>query len=199
MIQLNPEQEDVLSELVNIGIGRASATLNEMIGHHIQLQVPSVKLIHKEDLHRYIAYEKEALLSSVQMGFQGDFAGNAVLVFPQEAASILVSSLTDEPQDSPDMDELKAGTLTEIGNILINGVMGSIANFLNVGLQYSVPDYLECQACHLGDLGGKESSILLAEASFTIDELKVQGDILLIFHVSSFKNLLFCVNQELAQ
>jgi len=199
MTALTPEQEDVLSELMNMGIGRASATLNEMIGHHIHLQVPSVKLIHKNDLHQYVAYEIDAVLSSVQMNFEGEFDGNAVLVFPQEAASVLVSSLTDEPQDSPDMDELKAGTLTEVGNILINGVMGSMANFLDVGLQYSVPDYLECQTQHLAALGGKESKILLAEASFTIDELKVQGDILLFFHVSSFDNLLSYINQELEQ
>jgi len=140
MIQLNHDQEDVLSELMNMGVGRASAILNEMIGHHIRLHVPTVKLIRKEHLSQYVAYDEHESLSSVQMGFQGHFDGNAVLVFPQEAASILVSSLTDEPQDSPDMNELKSGTLTEIGNILINGVMVSMANFLDVRLNYAVPD-----------------------------------------------------------
>ncbi|MDQ6973304.1 MAG: chemotaxis protein CheC [Mariprofundaceae bacterium] len=198
MIQLNSEQEDVLSELMNMGVGRASATLNEMIGHHIRLHVPKVQLIRKEDLKQYVTYNEYESLSSVQMGFQGHFDGNAVLVFPQEAASILVSSLTDEPQGSPDMNELKSGTLTEIANILINGVMGTMANFLDVRLNYSVPDYLECDVKHLSSLGGSNARILLAEASFTIDELKVQGDILLFFHISSFQNLLLCIDRELA-
>ncbi|MDQ6994858.1 MAG: chemotaxis protein CheC [Mariprofundaceae bacterium] len=198
MIQLNSEQEDVLSELVNMGVGSASAILNEMIGHHIRLQVPKVKLIRKEDLSQYVNYCENESLSSVKMGFEGSFDGNAVLVFPQEAASILVSSLTDEPQDSPDMNELKSGTLTEIGNILINGVMGSMSNFLDVRLNYSVPDYLECDVKHLSCLGGHDASILLAEASFTIDDLKVQGDILLFFHMSSFQTLLACIDRELA-
>jgi len=197
MIQLSLDQEDVLSELMNIGVGRASATLNEMVGHHIRLQVPCVKLIRKENLHEYVAYDDDTSLSSVQMNFRGEFDGNAVLVFPQEAASILVSSLTDEPQNPSEMDALKSGTLTEIGNILINAVLGSIANFLDVGLQYSVPDYLECKVDHLCALGGQASTILLAEASFTIDELKVQGDILLFFHVSSFESLLSYVDREL--
>jgi len=199
MIELTEEQEDILSELVNIGVGRAAATLNEMIGHHIHLRVPFVKLICKENFHDYVDYDDETSLSSVQMGFQGDFNGNAVLVFPEESASILVSSLTDEPQDSPEMDELKSGTLIEVGNILINGVMGSIGNLLKAKLDYAVPDYLECKVDYLSSLGGNKSSILLAEASFAIDELKVQGDILLFFHVSSFENVLQFVNRELEQ
>jgi len=198
VIELSPEQEDVLTELVNMGVGRASATLNEMIGHHIRLQVPTVKLIRKENLHHYMRYENNDVLSSVNMGFQGDFEGQAVLVFPQEAASILVSSLTDEAQDSPKMDELKSGTLSEIGNILINGVMGSMANFLDVRLNYSVPNYSECQVSQLSSMGAEGATILLAEASFSIDELKVQGEVLLIFHVGSFQKLLSCVNRELA-
>jgi len=198
VIELSPEQEDVLTELVNMGVGRASATLNEMIGHHIRLQVPTVELIRKENLHHYMGYESTDVLSSVQMGFRGDFEGQAVLVFPQEAASILVSSLTDEAQDSPEMDELKSGTLSEIGNILINGVMGSMANFLDVRLNYSVPNYSECQVNQLSSMGAEGAAILLAEASFSIDELKVQGEVLLIFHVGSFQKLLSCVNRELA-
>ncbi len=198
MISLSHEQEDVLSELMNMGVGRAAATLNEMIGHHIHLQVPVVKVILKEQLSQYVGYDVDTSLSSVRMKFQGDIEGNAVLIFPQEAASILVASLTDEPQDSLDMDDLKSGTLTEVGNILISSVMGSMANFLDVTLNYSVPDYLECNEGNLSVLGGQNDCILLAEASFTIDELKVKGEILLFFHISSFQNLLAYIDRELA-
>jgi len=198
MISLTHEQEDALSELMNIGVGRAAATLNEMIGHHIHLQVPVVKLIVREQLNQYMSCEKGLPLSTVQMAFQGDIKGNAALIFPQESASILVASLTDEPQDSFDMDELKSGTLTEVGNILISGVMGSMANFLGVRLDYSVPDYLECHVESLSVLGGQSDCILLAEASFTIDELKVNGNILLFFHVASFQSLLAYIDRELA-
>jgi len=76
-------------------------------------------------------------------------------------------------------------------------VMGSMANFLDVSLSYSVPDYLECNVKSLSGLGGHDASILLAETSFTIDELKVRGDILLFFHISSFQNLLNCIDREL--
>jgi len=199
MTMLTAAQTDVLSELMNIGVGRASATLNSMVGHHIQLHVPYVTLIQKEFLRDYLPYPPESLISGVNMAFEGTFEGSAALLFPQEAASVLVSSLTDEPQDSLEMGELKSGTLTEIGNILINGVMGSIANILDAGLKYSVPDYMECEMEQLGLLSGaSDATVLLAETSFNIDELKVQGNIILFFCVSSFDNLLQYIDRELA-
>ncbi len=42
-----------------------------------------------------------------------------------------------------DMDALRAGTFCEVGNIVLNGVMGSISNMLNFDFDYSVPEYLE--------------------------------------------------------
>ena len=197
-MNLTDEQRDVLSELVNIGVGQASSTLNEMIGHHIRLQVPSVKMIHESALGNHIgSADALGLFSSVYMGFQGDFDGRAMLVFPQKSANILVSSLLGEGSDDG-MNELKSGTLVEVGNILINGVMGSMANMLGASLRYTVPDYLECEAMNLVKGESEDGCLLLAEASFVIDDLRVQGNILLFFQVTSFERLLACVEQELA-
>ncbi len=197
-MNLTDEQRDVLSELVNIGVGQASSTLNEMIGHHIRLKVPCVRMIYENELSEHIG-DADALgmLSSVYMGFQGDFDGRAMLVFPQKSANILVSSLLGEGSDEG-MNELKSGTLVEVGNILINGVMGSMANMLGASLRYTVPDYLECEAMNLVKGESEDGCLLLAEASFVIDDLRVQGNILLFFQVTSFKRLLACVEQELA-
>ena len=37
-------QVDALTELINIGVGRAAGMLNQILEAHIQLQVPSVKI-----------------------------------------------------------------------------------------------------------------------------------------------------------
>ena len=48
-----------------------------------------------------------------------------------------------------DLNAMKVATLTEIGNIVLNGVMGSIANVLSGPLTYSVPIYNESSIMHL--------------------------------------------------
>jgi len=197
-MNLTDEERDVLSELVNIGVGQASSTLNEMIGHHIHLKVPRVKMIYEHELHEYMCDDGDGgMFSSVNMSFQGDFDGRAMLVFPQKSANILVSSLLGEASDDG-MNELKSGTLVEVGNILINGVMGSMANMLGASLRYTVPDYLECEALHLVKGESEDGMLLLAEASFVIDDLRVEGNVLLFFQVASFERLLACVARELA-
>jgi len=198
MTTLNNEQTDALTELVNIGIGHAAASLNSMVGHHIQLHVPKVYLAQRNTINKYFHTDFQNI-SSVIMKFSGPFDGTSALIFPKESAEILVACLTGEPKDSSAMDELKAGALTEVGNILINGVMGSISNMLQTTLQYSVPDYIEGTLDHLIDIDAQIGhSILIAETVFHINELDVKGTVALFFHVESFAVLLQKLDQEIA-
>ncbi|MDX8398283.1 MAG: hypothetical protein R8K49_08195 [Mariprofundaceae bacterium] len=197
MLKINPEQADALTELINIGVGKAAATLNSMVGHSVELNVPYVSIINKENLIEHFPYNFESA-SSISMNFKGNFDGKSVLLFPKEAANILAASLTDEPIDSPDIDELRAGTLTEVGNILINGIMGSMANMLNTPLHYSVPDYNESNIETLISLDPNlAQSLLIAETSFCINDLKVSGSFLLFFQISSFDTLLTHIDKAL--
>jgi chemotaxis protein CheC len=198
MVTLTSEQSDALTELVNIGIGQAAASLNSMVGHHIQLHVPKVYLIQRNTIKQNFHNDFHNL-SSVIMQFSGTFEGSAALIFPKESAETLVAYLTDTSEDALDMDELKAGALTEVGNILINGVMGSISNMLQAMLHYSVPDYIEGNIDNLMNIGNQDGdSILIAETVFKINELNVKGTVALFFHVASFETLLQHLDKEIS-
>jgi len=197
MISLTNEQTDALTELVNIGIGHAAASLNTMVGHHIQLHVPHVYLAQSDAILKNFPDDSDSV-SSVIMKFSGNFSGSSALIFPKESAETLVSCLTGEPQDSNDMDELKSGALTEVGNILINGVIGSIANMLEATLQYSVPDYIEGKLESTIDMHHASDTVLIAETVFHINELDVKGTVALFFHVESFDTLLQQLEQEIS-
>ena len=79
----------------------------------------------------------EEWLSMVSLNFSGGTDGVAMLAFPLESAAKLVSIVsivTERDLMSCDIDSLKEGALTEIGNIIMNGVMGSFANILKLRL-----------------------------------------------------------------
>lgn len=193
MPQLTEEQSDALRELINIGVGNAAGMLSEMIEFHIKLQIPEVDVVSPLELQNEL---KNRLgtdpLSAVKLGFSGSFAGGAQLVFPTDSAASLVSVLTGEDVGNPDLDALKISTLSEVGNIVINGVMGSIGNVLNRSLDYAVPSYAEEQIDRLlpNQKSDPSSAVLLAPARFSIEELHVQGDIIIFFDVGSFEILL---------
>jgi len=197
-MNLTPSQLDVLQEIINIGVGRAANVLNEMIAAHIRLQVPAIKVLSRLDIKQELAHRlRLEPISSVRLGFTGTLSGNAHLVFPTDSASKLVAILTDEEIGTPDLDAVKIGTLTEVGNIVINGAIGSISNLLKQQLRYSMPAYIEGSIEQLLTNGSSSinATILLAQTRFTIDQLQVEGDIILFFNLGSFDILLTSIEQ----
>ena len=197
-MKLSTRQLDALQELVNIGIGQAAGVLNDMIDSPIRLQIPYLQILTpidvEEELEQHLNGEQ---IAAVQLKFTGSFGGIAQLVFPTDSAAMLVTMLTGEEVGTHDLDSVKIGTLSEVGNIVINGVMGAISNVLQQRLNYSIPTYSEGTIASLLVSGGlaTDTVVLLAQTSFMIERLHIEGDIILIFNVNSFDTLLAAINQ----
>lgn len=190
-IQLSPVQIDVLQELINIGVGRAAALLNRMIATHIKLYVPELRILSPEDLQALYLEQSQTPFAAVRLSFSGKFTGTSALVFPPDSASKLVSVIIGEDSLSLDMDSIRIGTLQEVGNIVLNGVMGSIGNVLNEHIIYSPLDYFEGQFASLVQFDQDETStVLLARARFDVEQLSIGGDIIILFHLGTFDVLL---------
>ena len=191
-MNLSPFQQDALTELLNIGVGRAAGVLNEMLDAHISLQIPRVQIIGSDDPMEVNDSMGGERISSVQMPFGAGFSGLAALAFPPNSASNLVAALTSERPGSAELDSLRVGALSEVGNIVINNVIGSIGNVLEREMQYGVPRYVEDSFDRLLSIDGKAGSgvMLLAQTRFSIEEHRIDGDILLFFELESFDQLL---------
>jgi chemotaxis protein CheC len=77
-----------------------------------------------------------------------------------------------------------------VGNIIINGVVGAVANMLQMDISYSAPNYLEDSLRAITSLFSMGEVVIMARARFTIEEFNVEGDILLLFEVGSFAALI---------
>lgn len=195
MMNFTTEEIDTLKEIINIGVGEASGTLNEILSTHINLQIPYVKILNidmmKKELQLRLGKEK---LSTVELEFFGTLKGYAKLVFPTDSAIKLISIVSDEEMEMPqsELDELKVGALTEIGNIVISGVMGSMSNLLNQSLDYFVPSYIEGDVDTIININclEKDNFLLLAQTSFLVKKTRIKGDIILIFNLCCFPTML---------
>ncbi|MBN1219352.1 MAG: chemotaxis protein CheC [Anaerolineae bacterium] len=191
-----PDQIDTLKELINIGVGRAAGMLNSMLQSQVLLEVPYVKIFSLLTLKEEMGKLGSQKLSTVRLSFKGPFSGVASLVFPPDSAGKFVDVLTGEEPATPDLDSIRIGTLTEVGNIILNGVMGSIGNVLDRRINYSVPTYIEdnIERLLLADGLDADTTILLAHTHFTIEQLCIEGDIILLFEVGSFDALLSAID-----
>jgi chemotaxis protein CheC len=196
---MNPTeaQLDTLKEIINVGIGRAAAILNDMLSARVYLDVPEVRLWSIAELTEQIRSTGDDRLAVVSLDFRGPFTGTAHLVFPTESAIKLATILAGDDPEGQEMDSLIIGTITEVGNILINGVMGSIGNILNLRFLYSIPSYEEntLDRIMLTDGAVQDITVLLVRTRFTIKSLSIDGDMLLIYNVGSFSELLAAIDR----
>lgn len=195
-MNLTPEQADTLGELINIGVGRAAGMLNEMTEAYVRLEVPLVRAISVVEFKEEMESEGVDRLVAVQLGFDGPFFGTADLVFPPESAMKLVTLLTGEEPGTLEFESVKAGTLSELGNIVINGVMGSMGNLLEQQIGYSLPRYMEDTIDHVLTFAGADTArpILFASTRFTIEQFKIQGEVILLFDMGSFDSLIAAID-----
>ena len=119
-------------------------------------------------------------------------SGLTALIFPQESAAQLVMLMTRETEESGEMDAIRIETLKEVGNIIINAVMGSIANVLSQHLNYSLPTYQELGMNALaGSIHARvDDRLIIANAHFRIEDKPIDGNILLILELGSMDALL---------
>jgi chemotaxis protein CheC len=202
MKEVDEQTIDAIREIVNIGVGRAAGQLQEMTGSHIRLQIPSITIVPFNEIE---AFENTFIsgdrLSAVLLDFKGSFSGISAVVFPPESAAVLVMLLTGEQEQSPELDAMRIEALKEVGNIIINAVMGSIANVLSEHLVYSIPTYYEGPMVNLAGLkrkSGSDECVLLARTNFLVEKLNVKGDILLILEIGSLDALVGSISRVLS-
>ena len=185
MVELTPDQHDALQELVNIGVGRAAGVLNSMLETHISLRVPHLSIMTPDELSAELCREGGGTLSSVQLEFRGPFSGIAALVFPVDGAAKLVRVVADEDDPDEDFDSLRIGTLEEIGNIVINGVMGTFGNLVDGDLHYKVPNYMDTSCDQLAESWSEVSANFLSiDVSFDVASHAIRGTLQLLFELN---------------
>lgn len=191
-METTEKQIEALRELINIGVGRSASILNTMLNSHIILQVPLLKVLNISELNDEVKTFSKGKLSTVILKFEGPFSGSAELIFPCETAMTLVNSLVGENPIGMDFDSIRSGTLCEIGNVVLNGVMGSISNIFSSYFKYSVPEYIEDVAENIFSerVVDFDMKVLLAKTKFIIKELNIDGDIMLFFEVSALDRLI---------
>jgi len=139
---LNELQLDALTEMVNIGVNRAAAGLREMVGEQVHLSVPNVALVSRDQAISTLAATEASSLVGIHQVFDGDVTGRALLIFPDTKSLELVRAVAGSEMSLEEIIELEHEALAEIGNIILNGCMATLANMLERNLKMSLPEIL---------------------------------------------------------
>ncbi|NRA40460.1 MAG: response regulator [Planctomycetes bacterium] len=181
-----------VSELVNIGIGKAAASISKMLERRIELSVPFVEVGNIDAIKG--VFDKHAEnVSVIEQGFRGDIAGSAALIFSPECISTLINILfgaNDLQTETSIIHKERESVMSEIGNIFVNGIMGTIGGLINSSIEYKLPCYYESKSDDIcsGWTEGNEG-FLAASVTFTVENTIVTGNFILIFEIGSLSSL----------
>lgn len=196
---ISDEDIDAIREILNVGIGRSAQMLNCITKSHITLSIPKLRICDANNLDQDLEKSLNDLSANVKLEFSGVFSGITAVAFPKDSAAKLVMAMTGEDAGTPELDSLRLETLKEVGNIMINGVIGSISNMLKIHFKYSLPSYEEGSITRLINTGRKvyDEQILMATACFQIEDLDVEGKIFIILEIGSMQVLIENINKIL--
>jgi len=191
---LDDESRDALAEVLNLGVGRAAASLSELVGQRIVLDVPQIYLYRSGDRHAGWLEELGRSATVIHQTFEGSLHGKASLCVPAESSLALARLLSRDRDASIDrLDAELSGILLEVGNIVLNGVMGSLANSLLAQLRYAMPEIRSVSRSgdehNSWDLLQHDDS-LIGDIRFRMAEQQIEGAILLAFSRESLPQLL---------
>jgi len=195
--ELSELELDALTEVVNIGISRASTSLRDMVGEQVFLSVPSVAITSPSQAAELLVQRESRLLVAVRQGFQGEFSGSALLIFPERNSLELVRAVARGDLSLEDILELEQEALAEIGNVILNGCMATIANLLDRRLIISLPEVLTGSAA---DLFNKTPSllqdvVLFIHIDFSVKGRELSGYLAMVMDVPSLEALKLLVNE----
>jgi chemotaxis protein CheC len=182
-------EHDLLCEMFNIGVGKASASLSKMVNQEVMFSVPTVELKTREGLAGELG--KERPICSISQEMKGPFSAKSMLLFPADSGLLVVRAMLNTHVSDEMLAELQHEALSEIGNVVLNACIGSIADTLSnnftVGLpvfDISKPDRL----FHIKD-STENDVVLLIRIFMTLRESEVTGYLAFILGDISLKEL----------
>jgi chemotaxis protein CheC len=195
-VPLNDDQEDALREIVNIGIGRAAATLSELIGTRIELAVPRVSVRLLVDTNEPQIGSPDGPHMAIIQDFRGQISGRSALILPHASGLRLAQLLGEVAEPVDELDLELSGILTEVGNIMLNSVLGALANLMNTRLAYSVPQFSSARPVHWPSVTTSDPCALLtADADFWVRHDSIQGSLQVVMQTREFEAMLDAISK----
>jgi len=185
---LSEMEIDALKEMMNIGFGRAAASLSEIMDVNVILSVPVISMVDNGDISGFIGSQSNGTVaySIVEQFFLGKFAGTGILLLPESEGRNLISMFCSTPVDGvhgAQYETLSRETILEIGNILIGACVGMISELMSNHVSFRPPHYMNGTVGRLMlDEHLKEAGelALIFKTIFHFEKNNIQGNLFLI-------------------
>lgn len=188
---------DLLSECINIGLGRAAESLNRMCGSHVLLSAPEIRILNRPSLAAAASTRCPSLCEGVFLPFTGVMRGMTALAFAHCDAGALVNGLTEAMGLTEVSEQMREDTLREVGNVVLVGVLGAMGTMLGLHVDYQPlftgqnlePLLAVADACR--------TVTLYVRARFSLERFLATGEILVVLGQEGFDALIAALDAKI--
>lgn len=177
--------ETILATVLQQATEQAAAVLAEMLEQEVQIRLFEVKQPGLSDLN-HIVIEYSTDVTAVRLKFSGIFSGHAYLLLPKGQSQQLVEIIGDQFELENNADHLEI-VLGEIGNVILNAVVGVLANQLGMRVTFEIPQVIGEEKGFEKDIRKIQDIIACSQQSYlltsqlVIRSFSIQMVILVIF------------------
>lgn len=136
--ELTPLEKDLATEMFSLGMNRAAYALSQLTSEPVEVEIPEIN-ISSFDAVAEKFLQKDACI--VSQSIEGSFSGTALLIFTDTESSRLVEKILDRGFSRETLSEMGEDTLKEVGNIVLNACVGSMANWLSLSFEVGLPEF----------------------------------------------------------
>ena len=205
MMELTELQRDALTEMFNIGVGAAADLLSQMVGEPVRLSVPLVEFTSESKAKAYYLEREQRPLCAVRQRYVGEVTTEALLMFPEENSLELVRIMVGADLPLQALTEMEQDAMAEIGNIILNAVISSMANTLSLHFEGALPQvsilsaedlFVSSESTGPADEAG---SLMALNIDFFLSARKVSGYLAFLLDIPSGTVMVQRIDAYIAQ
>lgn len=192
MFTLTELEHDALVEIFNIGVGQAAASMSGIVNEAVTMSVPSISFLSRAEAAALLGQRDQSQrICGVSQHYDGAFQTEAILMFPEDKSLEIVRLMVGELVPLAELTEMEQEAMSEIGNIILNSCVGTLANIFEHELEGSLPAY------HVGTSeeilsasgSGAESVVLMLHIDFILEMHQIHGYVAFILDISALHDL----------
>ncbi len=200
MFDLTELQHDALVEIFNMGVGNAASAMSSIVNEEVRMSVPTITFQNRADAAMALGNRESRRISGVSQHYEGAFNTDAVLMFPEEKSLEIVRLMVGDAVPMEELTEMEQEAMSEIGNIILNACVGTLANIFNTELQGSLPSYMVGSSSDILSADDKPTDdiVLMLHIDFSMEIHEINGYVAFMLDMTALHDLRHHLDHYLA-
>ena len=203
MFNLSELENDALIEIFNIGVGQAAASMSAIVNEAVHMSVPSISFINRAEAARLLGAkdDQSERICGVSQHYEGAFSTEAILMFPEDKSLEIVRLMVGESVPLKELTEMEQEAMCEIGNIILNSCVGTLANIFQRELHGSLPEYHVGTSDEILVASGSQPDtvVLMLHIDFILEKHQIHGYVAFVLDISALHDLKEQINLYIAR